>query len=226
MKEIQQYPWLPSQFCINFSFSFSWIGLYCNTLILNEQSSLGPFLLHFVGEKKKSHFKQDYTSDRITPDINAIFYLSELWFTKLRAFRVYYMTLFCVHDTSQSLKGFFPPLCVTYKHVWSFPSSVGGLKLNNAAVKTKRLQQKLLCSWVLQTVYNPVLMTCCLQPMKTMRYLNNILIVFLLSQNQPTCFSSNENTVWNYTGNVVRKLKKKIVIQTDIDLIRYQRGYF
>lgn len=98
-------------------------------------------------------------------------------------------------DTSQSLKGFFPPLCVTYKHVWSFPSSVGGLKLNNAAVKTKRLQQKLLCSWVLQTVYNPVLMTCCLQPMKTMRYLNNILIVFLLSQNQPTCFSSNENTV-------------------------------
>lgn len=169
----------------------------------------GTVSASFCGEKKKSHFKQDYTSDRITPDINAIFFLSELWFTKLQAFRVYYMTLFCVHDTSQSLKGFFPPLSVTYKHVWSFPSSVGGLKLNNAAVKTKRLQQKLLCSWVLQTVHNPVLMTCCLQPMKTMRYLNNILIVFLLSQNQPTCFSSNENTVWNYTGNVVRKLEKK-----------------
>lgn len=108
---------------------------------------------------------------------------------------MYYMPLFCVHDTSQSLKGFPPPLCVTYKHMWSFPTSVGGLKLNNAAVKTKMLQKELLCSWVLQTVYSRVLMTCCLQSMKTMKYLNNILIVFLLSQNQPMCFNYNENIV-------------------------------
>lgn len=139
----------------------------------------------FILGGRGSCFKQDYTSDRITPNINAIFYLSELWFSKLRAIRVYYMTLFCIHDTSQSIKGFFPPLCVTYKHVWRFPSSVGGLKLDNAAVTTKTLQQKLLCLQVLQTVYSLALMTCCLQPMKTMSYLNNIPIVFLLSQNQP-----------------------------------------
>lgn len=48
LKEIQQYSWLPSQFCVNFTFSFSWIGLYYNKLILNEHSSLETFLFHFV----------------------------------------------------------------------------------------------------------------------------------------------------------------------------------
>lgn len=111
LKEIQQYSWLPSQFCVNFTFSFSWIWLYYNKLILNEQSSLETFLFHFA---KRSCSEQDYTSDGITPDTNAISYLNELWFSKLRAFRAYYMTLFCYPWHLSKSQGFFPPLCFRY----------------------------------------------------------------------------------------------------------------
>jgi len=63
------------------------------------------FLLYFA---RKSCFKQDYTSDRITPDTNAIFYLNELRFSKLQAFRVYYMTSLCCPWHLSKSQGFFP----------------------------------------------------------------------------------------------------------------------
>lgn len=81
------------------------------TNLFKMKSSLGRFLLHFV--EKKNCFKQNYTSDKITPEKNAFFYLSELWFSKLRAFRVYYMKLYCIHDTCQSLR-FFSPLSMSH----------------------------------------------------------------------------------------------------------------
>lgn len=144
---------LPSQFCVNFPFSFSWIGLYYNKLILNEQSSWTRFCSILGAER---------SCLKITPLTGLHLTQTQPWtwmncdFQNCGLSECIIWRYFCYPWHLSKPQGFFSPSLFHTEHVRSFPSSTGGLEMNNVAVETKSFNKKLfspLSLGVLETVY-------------------------------------------------------------------------